>query len=193
MKLIVDALAKNLSKNNFKYLSQEFTDEQLKLVKQNGACSYKYMDSFEKFSKDNLPDRCKFYISLKDECTNEKDYLDAINVCNVFNMKTPGDYHDLRLNRDVLLLANVLEKFISTCLEHYKLDSCNNFSSSTLSCDAVLKMTGIGLVVQILTCIYLLKKEWEKAFLTLTKDSVKQIINTCNQMMFINQANLLCI
>ena len=37
------------------------------------------MDSFEKFSKDNLPDRCKFYISLKDECINEKDYLDAID------------------------------------------------------------------------------------------------------------------
>ena len=159
MKLIVDALAKNLSKNNFKYLSQEFTDEQLKLVKKREAYSYKYMDSFEKFSKDNLPDRCKFYISLKDECINEKDYLDAIDVCNVFNMKTPGDYHDLRLKRDVLLSANVLEKFISTCLEHYKLDFCNNFSSPTLSCNAVLKMTRIGLVAQILTCIYLLKKE----------------------------------
>ena len=79
MKLIVDALPKNSSKNNFKYLSQEFTDEQLKLVKKREAYSYKYMDSFEKFSKDNLPDRCKFYISLKDECINEKDYLDAID------------------------------------------------------------------------------------------------------------------
>ena len=42
------------------------------------------MDSFEKFSQDNLPDRSKFYSSLKDGRISEKDYLHALGVWNVF-------------------------------------------------------------------------------------------------------------
>ena len=56
-----------------------------------------------------------------------------------------GDYHDLHLKTDVLLLANVFEKFINTCLEYYGLDPCHYFSSPGLSWDAMLKMTGIEL------------------------------------------------
>ena len=43
---------------------------------------YAYMDSFEKFCEDKLPDMCKFYVYLKDECISERDYLHAINVRN---------------------------------------------------------------------------------------------------------------
>ena len=49
----LNALVKNFSHNDFKYLSQEFTGEQLKLVKQKGGDPYEYMDSFEKFSDRN--------------------------------------------------------------------------------------------------------------------------------------------
>ena len=76
----LDTLVKNLSDNDFKYLQQEFTGEQLKLVKQKGVYPYEYMDSFEKFSDEKLPDRCEFYSSLKDECISEKDYLHAIDL-----------------------------------------------------------------------------------------------------------------
>ena len=55
------------------------------------------------------------------------------------------DYHDLYLKRDVLLLADVFEKFISTCLEYYGLDPCHYFNSPGLSWDAMLKMTEIEL------------------------------------------------
>ena len=109
----------NLSYNNFKYLLQEFSCEQLKLVKQKGVCPYEYMKSFKKFSKDKIPDISKFYSSLKDECVGEKDYLDAANAWNVFKMKTMGDYHDLYLRKSVLLLADVFEKFINTYLDYY--------------------------------------------------------------------------
>ena len=60
-------------------------------------------------------------------------------------MNTTGDYHDLYLKADVLLLANVFETIISTCLHYYELDSCHYFSSPGLSWDAMLKMTGIKL------------------------------------------------
>ena len=56
-----------------------------------------------------------------------------------------GDYHDLYFKTDVLLLADVFEKFISTCLKYYGLDPCHYFSSPGLSWDAMLKMTGIEL------------------------------------------------
>ena len=56
-----------------------------------------------------------------------------------------GDYHDHYLKKDVLLLADVFEKFIDTCLKFYKLDPCHYFSSPGLSWDAMLKMTGVRL------------------------------------------------
>ena len=76
----LDALVGNLTNNDFKYLSEEFNGNLLKLVKQKGVYPYKYMDSFEKFSEGKLPDRCEFFISLKDERVNEKDCSHAINV-----------------------------------------------------------------------------------------------------------------
>ena len=56
-----------------------------------------------------------------------------------------GDYHDLYLKTYVLLLADVFEKFISTCQDYYGLDPCHYFSSSGLSWNAMLKMTRMEL------------------------------------------------
>ena len=48
----LDSLVKNLSDNDFKYLSEEFSGEFLKLVKQKGMYPYEYIDSFnEGFKK----------------------------------------------------------------------------------------------------------------------------------------------
>ena len=60
-------------------------------------------------------------------------------------MKNMGDYHDHYLKKDVLLLTDVFEKFIDTCLKYYGLDPCHYFSSPGLSWDAMLKMTNIEL------------------------------------------------
>ena len=54
-----------------------------------------------------------------------------------------GEYHDLYLKIDVLLLADVFEKFIKTCLHYYGLDPCQYFSLPELIWDAMLKMAGI--------------------------------------------------
>ena len=66
-------------------------------------------------------------------------------IFGMYFKKTLGEYHDLYLKTDVLLLADVFEKFIKTCLEYYKLDPCHYFSSPGLSWDAMLKMTGVEL------------------------------------------------
>ena len=75
----------------------------------------------------------------------KKDYRNAIDVWNVFKMNTMGDYYDLYLKTDALLLANVLEKFINICLNYFKLDPCHYFSIPSLAWDAMLKMNDIQL------------------------------------------------
>ena len=60
-------------------------------------------------------------------------------------MNTMGDYHDLYLKTDVLLLANIYENFINTCLNYYKKYPFHYFSSPSLAWDAILKMTEIEL------------------------------------------------
>ena len=136
-------MVKNLSDNDFKYLSEEFSDEFLKLVKQKGVCPYEYMDSVKKFFEDKLPDRSNYFSSLKDKCISKKDNLKANNIWHVFKMNTMGDHHNIYLTTDVLLLADVFEKLISTCFTYYELDPFYYFSSPGLSWDAMLKMTRI--------------------------------------------------
>ena len=111
------------------------------------------MDSFTRFGEEKLPDRECFYSSVKDETTgdngkkldgriSDEDYLTWNKIWNEFNMKNMGDQHD-HLKKDVLLLADIFEKFIGTCLKFYELDPCHYFSSPGLSWDAMLKMTGV--------------------------------------------------
>ena len=78
------------------------------------------------------------HVTIKDCMTYEKMWI-------MFNNKNMGDYHDNYLKKAVLLLADVFERFIITCLKYYELDPCHYFSSTGLSWDAMLKMTGIEL------------------------------------------------
>ena len=55
-----------------------------------------------------------------------------------------GNYHEHHLKKDVLLLADVFEKFIDTCLKFCKLDPSHYFNSPGLSWDTMLKMTGVN-------------------------------------------------
>ena len=57
----LDSLVKNLSDNDFKYFSEEFSGELLELVYEKGVYPYEYMDSFKKFSESKLPDKSKFF------------------------------------------------------------------------------------------------------------------------------------
>ena len=63
----VDKLVKNLSDEDFKYLVNEFSCENLKLLKQKGVYPYEYMNSFKKFNDDKLCAKKYFYISTKDK------------------------------------------------------------------------------------------------------------------------------
>ena len=141
----LERLAANLPIDAFKYTSQVFQDEKLALMKQKGVYPYDYMDSFQKFGDHELPPKEQFYSILTDESISDEQYQHAQKVWNTFNMRTMGDYHDLYLKSDILLLGDVFENFRKTCHQYYKLDPCHYFTSPGLSWDAMLKMTGIKL------------------------------------------------
>ena len=67
------------------------------------------------------------------------------NVWDIFNFNTFEDFHDHYFLKNILLLADIFEKFISTNLKYYGLDPCHYFSAPGLSWDAMLKMTGVTL------------------------------------------------
>ena len=145
----LDNLVKNLPDEAFKYTKQEFEKEQFNLMKQKGIYPYDHMDSFDRFNETKLPVQQDFYSILNNEHISDEQYKHAQNVWNTFNLKTMGDYHDLYLKSDILLLADVFENFRKTCLQYYKLDPCHYFTSPGLSWDAMLKMTDIKLELMV--------------------------------------------
>ena len=67
-----------------------------------GVYPYDYVDK---------PEKLEFYSKLYDEGISDEDYDHAQNVWRTFNCQTLGDYHDVYLESDVLLLADVFESF----------------------------------------------------------------------------------
>ena len=144
----LDKLVSNLPKEALKYTSQTFKNEKLDLMSKKGVYPYDFMDSFEKFNE-KLPSKEDFYSILNDEHITDKDYQHAQTVWDAFSLENMGEYHDLYLKSDILLLADVFENFRKTCLQYYKLDPCHYFTSPGLSWDAMLKMTDIKLELMI--------------------------------------------
>ena len=135
----------NLPHEAFQFTKQEFKKEQFKLMKQKGVYPYDFMDSFDRFIETKLPEQQDFYSILNNEHITDEQYKHAQNVWDTFNPKTMGEYHDLYLKSDILLLADVFENFRKTCLQYYKLDPCHYFTSPGLSWDAMFKTTNIKL------------------------------------------------
>ena len=100
----IEKLVKNLSENDFKYLTEEFGSKNLELFKQKDAYTHEYMDSFKRFGEEKLPDKKCFQSSVKDGTADDngtkidghisdEDYLTCKKNWNEFNMKNMGDYH----------------------------------------------------------------------------------------------------
>ena len=133
---------------NFKITKKHFnnlSDEKLKLVIRKGVYPYDYMNSFDKYNEEILPPIEAFYSKLTNEGIKEDDYNHALNVWKQFNIKNMGEYNDLYLLTDVLLLADVFESFRNICHKHYQLDPANYITLPGLAWDACLKKSDIEL------------------------------------------------
>ena len=87
------------------------------------------MESWERFNETPLPPKESFYSKLNLEDISDKDYLHVQKVWDVFEIKNLDEYHDLNIQSDTLLLADVFEKVRNTCIEIYELDPANFLSA----------------------------------------------------------------
>lgn len=81
-----------------------------------------------------------FYNTLYNTNATQNNYDHAMSVWNKFNMKIFGDYHDIYLKTDVLLLADIFENFRKLYLNYYKLDSVHYYGTPGIEWDACFKM-----------------------------------------------------
>ena len=103
------------------------------------------MDSWERFNETELPSEDKFYSKLNLEDILADDYAHAINVWNTFNISNLGEYHDLYVELNTDLLADVFENFRDKHIEIDKLDPAYFLTTPGLSWEACLKKTGVKL------------------------------------------------
>ena len=87
------------------------------------------MDSQERFGETSLPDKKAFYSELNLEDITDKDYEHAQKLWGVFGIKNLGEYHDLYVQSDILLLEDVFESFRDMCIEIYELDPAHFLSA----------------------------------------------------------------
>ena len=130
--------------DSFKHLKANCLTHKINLLTRKGVYPYSFVDSFARFDERQLPHKQAFN-DLLQEATSEEYFAHAMNVWTSFDMKTFGEYHDLYLKTDTLILCNVFENFRSFCLDYYKLDPCHYVSAPGVSWDAMLKMTGVEL------------------------------------------------
>ncbi|KAE9522107.1 hypothetical protein AGLY_017495 [Aphis glycines] len=140
-------LAINLGedKSKFREITKHFTIENIDLVIRKGVFPYEYVDCNSKLNDTTLPPRYKFYNSLTDDHISKKHYMHACNVWKKFKIKTLGEYSDLYLLTDVLILADVFENFRDICLKTFNLDASYYLTVPGFAFDAMLFYTGVKL------------------------------------------------
>ena len=114
------------------------------MLLRKGVYPYEYMDSWERFNETSLPPKKDFYSELILQDISDKDYLHAQKS---FNEKCTdmGDYHDLYVQNDTLLFADVFEKFRDKCVKIYGFDPSYVYSAPGLTWQACLKKIDIKL------------------------------------------------
>ena len=149
-KLILRCL--NCKKNYEKDFNKELIERFLSIYKfcnndldkfvmllRKGVYPYEYMDNWEKFNETSLPNKESFYSNLNMENIDDIDYRHGNNMFKKFKLKNLGKYHDLYVQSDTLLLADVFENFRNMCIKVYELDPAHFLSLPELAWQACLK------------------------------------------------------
>ena len=102
---------------------------------------YEYMDSRERFNETSLPSKEDFYSNLNMEDLDDIGYRHGNNVFKRFKLENVGQYHDLYVQSDTLLLADVFENFRHMCVKVYELDPAHFLSLPGLAWQACLRKT----------------------------------------------------
>ena len=129
--------------NTYKFCDNDL-DKFIMLLRR-GVYPYEYIDEWNKFNEKILPGKDSFYSNLTLANISETDYAHANNIFKKFNINNLGEYHDLHVKSDTLLLADIFENFRQSCLKKYELDPAHFASLPGLAWQACLKKTNVEL------------------------------------------------
>ena len=115
------------------------------LLLRKGVYPYEYMDSWERFNEPSLPSKEDFYSNLNMKNIDDIDYRHGNNVFKRFELENLGQYDDLYVQSDTLLLTDTFENFRDMRIKEYKLDPAHFLSLPGLAWQACLKKTHIEL------------------------------------------------
>ena len=142
----LDSLVNNLARGGYEFWRFEnYSCHQLELLIRKGIHPYEYIDSWNKFEETSLLSKEKCYSNLNMSGVNDEDYEHACSIWREFRIRSMGEYHNLCLRTDVVLLTNVFESFGRVCLENYGLDPSHFYTAPGLAWKACLKKTGMKL------------------------------------------------
>ena len=103
-------------------------------ITRKGVFPYNFLDSFEKFNEPFPPHGPLWYNSLtKSVDITKEQHIFALGVYNDFKCRNLGDYHDVYLRTDVLILGDIFQKFREVCIQVYNLDPAHFYSAPNLS------------------------------------------------------------
>ena len=127
--------------NTYQLCDNDF--DKFNLLLRKGVYPYEYMDEWEKFNEDKLPDKELFYSDLNKEHITNEDDPHAQKVWDTFDIKNIGEYPDLYVQSDTALLADVLENFRDKSIEIYRLDPAYFLTAPGLAWQGCLKKTEV--------------------------------------------------
>ena len=108
----LDSLVNNLARGNNKFFGfEDYNGSQYKLLIRKGIYPYEYMDDWNRFKETALPPKEAFYSKLNMSRVSDQDYEHTRRVWREFGVDDLGEYHDLYLCMDIILLANIFESF----------------------------------------------------------------------------------
>ena len=125
------------------------------MLLRKGIYPKEYINDLEKFNETTLPEKDKFYSNLNMEEITDADYMEGKGVYKHFEIKKLGEYNDLYLKIDRLLLTNVFENSTKMCLKSCQFDHVNFLSAAGLTWQVDFKKTEVEL--ELLTDIEMLK------------------------------------
>ena len=131
----LDSLVNNLAcGGNYHFLGfEEYNENQYKLLTKKGIYPYEYITDWDNFKETKLPLKEAFYGKLNMSGVSKEDYEHANRTWKEFGLTDLGEYHNLYLKTDVILLSNVFETFRKVCLKNYGLDPVHFYTAPGLA------------------------------------------------------------
>ena len=88
------------------------------MISRKGVCPYEYVNDWENFNEPSLPEKKDFHSHLNMEDITDAEYAPAKKVFKDFKIKDLGEYHDLYVQSDTVLLADVFKNFKNVCTKN---------------------------------------------------------------------------